>query len=65
MLNLYEKWSVLVITWSKKTFIEASCTNNIHTGEKVLCTEAVVRRGSVKKVFLKISQNLQESTCAS
>ena len=26
--------------------------------------EAVVRRCSVKKVFLEISQNLQENTCA-
>ena len=30
----------------------------------VLITEVVVQRCSVKKVFLKISQNLQESTCA-
>ena len=29
-----------------------------------LRTEAVVRRCSVKKVFLKLSQNLQENTCA-
>ena len=28
------------------------------------CTEAVVQRCSVKKVFLEISQNSQESTCA-
>ena len=28
------------------------------------CWEAVVQRCSVKKVFLKISQNSQESTCA-
>ena len=27
-------------------------------------TEAVVRRSSVKKMFLKISQNSQENTCA-
>ena len=27
-------------------------------------TEAVVRRCPVKKVFLEISQNLQENTCA-
>ena len=26
--------------------------------------EAVVQRGSVKKVFLEISQNSQENTCA-
>ena len=30
-----------------------------------LCTEAVVRWCSVKKVFLEIHQNSQESTCAS
>ena len=29
-----------------------------------LMTEAVVRRCSVEKVFLEISQNLQEKTCA-
>ena len=28
------------------------------------CTESVVRRCSVKKAFLKISQHLQENTCA-
>ena len=27
-------------------------------------TEVVVRRSSVKKVFLEISQNSQENTCA-
>ena len=30
----------------------------------VLSREAVVQRCSVKKVFLEISQNLQENTCA-
>ena len=30
----------------------------------VKCTEAVARRGSVKKWFLEISQNSQENTCA-
>ena len=29
-----------------------------------VATEAVVRRCSVKKVFLEISQNSQENTCA-
>ena len=29
-----------------------------------LCSEAVVRRCSVKKVFLQILQNSQENTCA-
>ena len=32
--------------------------------EKHFDTEAVVQRCSVKKVFLKISQNSQENTCA-
>ena len=32
------------------TFIEVSCTNNIHTGEKGF-SEAVVRRCSVRKVY--------------
>ena len=31
---------------------------------KTVCLEAVSRRCSVKKVFLKISQNSQENTCA-
>ena len=30
-----------------------------------LVTEAVVRRCSIKKVFLEIPQNSQENTCAS
>ena len=30
----------------------------------LIFTEAVVQRCSVKKVFLKISQNSQENTCA-
>ena len=30
----------------------------------MIFAEAVVRRCSVKKVFLKISQNSQENTCA-
>ena len=32
--------------------------------EKNLALEAVFRRSSIKKVFLKISQNLQENTCS-
>ena len=32
--------------------------------ERMLKTEAVVQRCSIKKVFLKISQNPQENTCA-
>ena len=31
---------------------------------EVVATEAVVQRCSVKKVFLEISQNSQENTCA-
>ena len=30
-----------------------------------ICTEAVVQWCSVKKMFLEISQNSQENTCAS
>ena len=37
-------------------------TNYSHLS--ILLSEAVARRCSVKKVFLKISQNLQENTCA-
>ena len=35
--NYYEKKCFLVIRRIKKTFIKASCTNNIHIGEKGLC----------------------------
>ena len=38
--------------------------NNIIKKEIRVISEAVVRRCSVKKVFLKISQNVQEITCA-
>ena len=31
---------------------------------KITSTEAVVQRSSVKKIFLEISQDCQESTCA-
>ena len=33
-------------------------------GGNIYCSEAVVQKYSVKKVFLKISQNSQENTCA-
>ena len=40
-------------------------TNALRNTELVLqLMEAVVRRRSVKKVFLEISQNSQENTCA-
>ena len=40
--------------------------NNTHYEAEaaVYLLEAVVRRCSVKKMFLEISQNLQENTCA-
>ena len=38
---------------------------NIYMSFPMICsTEAVAQRCSVKKVFLEISQNLQENTCA-
>ena len=36
----------------------------IFTGIKGVDSEAVPRRCSIKKVFLKISQNSKENTCA-
>ena len=36
----------------------------VSTSDSSCLTEAVIRRCSVKKVFLKISQNSQENTCA-
>ena len=47
----------LCISWSTPY---ASLTNQMVTASP----EAVVRRCSVKKVFLEISQNSQENTCA-
>ena len=47
-----------------------SCVLNCHTGFLLHlgrfqhCKEAVAKRCSVKKVFLEISQNSQEKTCA-
>ena len=32
-------------------------------GFDIICTEAVARRCSVKKVFLKVLQNSQKNTC--
>ena len=37
---------------------------NTYLGEKMESTEPVVQRSRLKKVFLKISQNSQENTCA-
>ena len=36
----------------------------MHSEPHLLSTEAVIQRRSVKKVFLEISQNSQENTCA-
>ena len=45
--------------------IETDLQRNTNTDIQALkYAEAVVRRYSVKKVFLKISQNLQENTSA-
>ena len=32
-INFYKKLFLPVVTWDKKIFIEASCTNSKHTGE--------------------------------
>ena len=41
------------------------CENILHISIiSDVTSEAVVQRCSVKKVFLEISQNLQENTCA-
>ena len=39
-------------------------SNTKYSCHFILSPEAVVQRCSVKKVFLKISQNSQENTCA-
>ena len=51
--------------WKMKNLKSVQDRGNYGNGLKQgLCTEVVVRRCSVKKVFLQISQNSQENTCA-
>ena len=40
MVNFYEKKCYAVITWNNKTLIEASFTNNMHTGGTISSTAA-------------------------
>ena len=51
--RIQETFNAILCNWKKILFIFQ------------ITTEAVVRRCSVKKVFLKISQNSQENTCTS
>ena len=45
--------------------IKISKTDNVATNNSILYeTEAVIRNCSIRKVFIKISQNSQENTCA-
>ena len=54
------------ITLNKIILSFSKATRNIavHGFRLMPVTEAVVQRCSVKKVFLEISQGLQENTCA-
>ena len=78
LINLSEKeieiaikWSeennMVVNQWKRQTFVsKRRSKSNCHSTLKInkWITEAVVQRGSVKKMFLKISQNSQENnTC--
>ena len=40
MVNFYEKKCYAFITWNNKTLIEASFTNNMHTGGTISSTAA-------------------------
>ena len=51
---------------SENAFLKTTvnCRKSIEKKINVIQTEAVVQRCSVKEVFLKVSQNLQENTFA-
>ena len=49
---------------SDLSFKEGSYYSKANTCDNESFQEAVVRRSSVKKVFFKFSQNLQENICA-
>ena len=51
---------------SENAFLKltVNCRKSIEKKINVIQTEAVVQRCSVKEVFLKVSQNLQENTFA-
>ena len=44
--------------------VKGELANEFVNWDISICKEAVAKRGSVKKVFLEISQNSQENTCA-
>ena len=52
-------WSFFI-----EMFVLNLCNFNIAENVNIVGIEAVVQRCSVKKVFLKISQDSLESTCA-
>ena len=61
---VFSEWSVLGYFWgigfhASKTFGQIECSED--KGCELLSSH---QRCSIKKVFLTISQNLQESTCA-
>ena len=53
---LYIKIIILIFYFTRK--------GKCGTSETLMFSEAVLQRFSLKKVFLKISQNSQENTCA-
>ena len=55
--------SVSLITFNEIPLVILSCSIK-RTLPEMLLIEAVVQTCSVKKVFLEISQNSQENTCA-
>ena len=55
-------YSILWSVWVSFAFLEKARPNRYCLRKE---TKAVIRRCSVKKVFLEISQNSQENTCAS
>ena len=57
----YLIWT-LFVCWEKRS---GKCEhNNMNANYDIFSAEAAFRRFSVKKIFLKISKNWQENTCA-
>ena len=63
-MSLYEKNQASYDGTGRPRNIKIQCKCFDVTFQKKMFTEAVVQRCYVKNMFLKISQNSQENTCA-
>ena len=60
----YNKWQWRIWTRLDLYRVQSIFLNVQRCRSEVFCKKAVARRCSVKKLFIEISQNSQESTCA-